>query len=456
MKLAESGYNDSLAYGKHYMSSVRMQNLGMVSVIYKAKNLVQKSLLGGALGLSLTASAFAQQSLNSIEVLVNDKPISSFDINQRLRLVIAVSGGVKTEKEFEKVREQVIRSMVDEQLQLQESATVELVVGEGQLNNFFARRAQGAGQSPEQFEQALTGIGSSKASMLKQMEAEIAWSQLVEGRLGPSVSVSEEEVEARIQKIYDNRGKFEYRLSEIILDVSNTDQETSVRETAVQLVEQIRTGSSFRELAQQLSSSPTSAVGGDLGWATLDDLNGAYATAANSLDVGKITDPIRTPSGFVIVSVGDRRRVLVADPLDTQLSLRQLPLTKKLTDNIEATGKFEALVKDLHTKVNQCEGLDAIATESGADGRLDIGAIRLRSLQGEIRDGVKDLDVGGATEILKMDDGWRVLIVCEKTEPEVQEPDFDLISQQIEQQRLSMMGRRYLRDLRRDAIVDYR
>ena len=62
----------------------------------------------------------------------------------------------------------------------------------------------------------------------------------------------------------------------------------------------------------------------------------------------------------------------------------------------------------------------------------------------------------GATELLKVKDGWRVLIVCARQEPQIQEPDFDQISQQIEQQRLAMMGRRYLRDLRRDAIVDYR
>ncbi|MEX0298258.1 MAG: peptidylprolyl isomerase [Kordiimonas sp.] len=425
-------------------------------MIKQAKNIVLNSLLGGVLSVSAAITAQAQQPVNSIEVLVNDEPISSFDINQRLRLVIAVSGGVRSEEEFLKVREQVIRSMVDERLQLQESATVDLVIDENQLDGFFERRAQGVGQNAQQFEEALAGIGSSKASMLKQMEAEIAWSQLVEGRLGPFVSVSEEEVEARIQKVFDNRGKFEYRLAEITLDVTSPEQEASVKANADQLAERIRSGSTFSDIAQQLSSSPTAAVGGDLGWSTLDDLNGAYATAANNVKVGEITDPIKTAGGFAIIAVVDRRRVLVADPLDTQVALRQLHLTPAKLEDADAVANFEATVGNLHANPRSCEGLENIQAAAGADGRLDIGAIRLRDLRGETRTAVEPLQVGQATQILKMDDGMRVLIVCGRQEPQVQEPDFDLIMQQLEQQRLSMMGRRYLRDLRRDAIIDYR
>ena len=59
--------------------------------------------------------AHAQQKLNSVEVLVNDIPISTHDINQRLRLVIAISGGVNSEEEFSRVREQVIQAMIDEE-----------------------------------------------------------------------------------------------------------------------------------------------------------------------------------------------------------------------------------------------------------------------------------------------------------------------------------------------------
>jgi len=422
----------------------------------KTKSLVKYGLMGCLMGLAATASVSAQQTLNSIEVLVNDAPISSFDIDQRLRLVIAVAGGVDTQEQFLKVREQVIRAMIDEKLQLDEAATVDLVISDGQLEDYFARRAQGVGQSPEQFEQALAGIGSSKHTMQKQMEAEIAWSQLVDGRLGPFVSVSDEEVEARIQKIFDNRGKFEYRLAEITLDVNSTEEEASVKANAEQLAERIRGGASFTEIAQQLSSSPTSAVGGDLGWSTIDDLNGHYADAANTVDVGSISDPTRTAGGFTILAMRDKRRILVADPLDTQVQLQQIFLPTARAADPAVASQFRGIVEVLKDQPFQCENIASVAASAGAEAQTDLGVLRLRDLQGQVRAVVSSLGENSVSALQDMEDGLRVLVVCAKQEAQIREPDFDSIFNQIEQQRLSMMGRRYLRDLRRDAIIDYR
>jgi len=437
-------------------NKIELQDLGVSKVITKTMKMVKHGLLGSALCIAAAASGYAQQALNSIEVLVNDEPISSFDIDQRLRLVVAVSGGVSSEQEFLKVREQVIRSMIDERLELQEAATVDLIIDPRQLDQFFSRRAQGLGQTPEQLEQALTGIGSSKHSMQKQMEAEIAWSQLVDGRLGPFVSVSDEEVEARIQKVFNNRGKFEYRLAEITLDINSAAQEATTKANAEQLVARIRGGASFSDIAQQLSSSPTAAVGGDLGWATIDDLSGYYLENAQNLEVGKVSDPVRTAGGFTILALQDRRRVLVADPLDAQVQLHQIFLPAEKLSNTTLVAQFRSATENMHKAPVDCNSLAGIVGQAGAEPRTSIGALRLRDLQGNIRSTVADLKISEASELQEMEDGLRVLITCDRLEPQVQEPDFDTIYSQIEQQRLSMMGRRYLRDLRRDAIIDYR
>lgn len=428
----------------------------MARVIKAVKSWTKRGLAATGMVAIIAAAAGGQQSINSIEVLVNDEPISTFDINQRLRLVIAVAGGVQSEQEFLKVREQVIQSMVDERLELQEAATVELVISQGQLDDFFARRAQSVGQAPDQFEQALVGIGSSKATMQKQMEAELAWSQLVQGRLGSFVNVSDEEVEAYIQRIYDNRGKFEYRLAEIVLLVNSPEQEASVKATADELASRVRGGAAFPEIAQQLSASSSAAVGGDIGWIVADDLEGPYEQAVNSVEVGEVADPIRTPGGYVILAVRDRRRILTADPLDTQVSLRQILLTTEKTADAALAEKFTQATENLYQEDTNCGQVQQLADASGADGRVEIGVLRLRDLQGDMRAAVKDIEEGRATPLFKMEDGWRVLFVCGRQAPEVQEPDFDQVYNQLEQQRLSMMARRYLRDLRRDAIIDYR
>jgi peptidyl-prolyl cis-trans isomerase SurA len=417
------------------------------------------SCIVGALLLSNPSGAQQQaqpQAINSIEVLVNDQPISSFDINQRLRLVVAISGGVKSEEEFLKIREQVIRSMVDERLQIQEAAENEVSIQGEQLEDFFSRRAQGLGQSPEQLSEALDQIGASKETMMSQIEAEVAWAQLAQRRLGPFVSISDEEVDAYIQRLYDNKGKFEYRLGEIVLLVNSAADEASVETTADEIVQRIKDGAVFSELANQLSASSSAATGGDLGWTTLDDIDGLTQEELDNIGVGNISDPIRTAGGYVIFAVNDRRRILTADPLDGQIQLRQVHLSLEKVADAELAAQFEQVASQISSSDATCEQVPELAVAAGADGPQDIGAIRIRDLQGAARTEVQAIEGLGATNLLKMEDGWRVLFVCDRQEATVQEPDFDQVYNQLEQQRMSMMARRYLRDIRRDAIVDYR
>jgi len=401
--------------------------------------------------------AAAQTAINSIEVLVNDEPISSHDINERLRLVIAVSGGVSSQEEVDRVREQVIRAMVDERLQIQEAAEVELVIPDAQLEEYFGRRAEGFGQTPVQLEQTLRGIGSSKRSIKWQLNAELAWSQLVQGRFGSFASVSDEEVEDFIARLRANKGKFEYRLSEIVLQVSDPSQADRVKRDAETLVSRLRDGASFGDIAQQLSASPSAAVGGDLGWIPADTLNDLQRSAVESVELGSVSDPIRTAGSYVIYAPADRRRIMVADPLDTQLQVRQFYLPRQtMTDDPARVERFRSKIEPLETATTSCDDADTIALDAGAEERTDVGYIRLRALAVDVRSEAGRLSPGQATRIFDMNDGLRALLVCDVRAAQADEPDFDRIMDQLEQQRLSMIARRYLRDIRRDAIIDYR
>ena len=409
-----------------------------------------------AAGASSAHALQQGQRLNGIEVLVNDEPISSFDINQRLRLVIAVAGGVSSQEEFLQVREQVIQSMVDERLQLQEAREFDLVVSDQELDQFFVRRAQSVGQSPEQFEQALTQIGASRKTMVDQINAEFTWSQLVRGRLGQFINVSDDEVEAYIQRLYDNQGKFEYRLGEIVLLVGDGAQAAAVRATATELTRQIRGGASFTEIAKQLSASSSSSIGGDLGWLTLDDLPDNVSAAIRATDIDAVTDPIRTPGGYLIMAVQDRRRILTPDPLDDQIELAQLFLATDDAGDVARKAAFTDGIEALRAGETSCDAIEEYGQQIGANERVKLGFLRIRDLRGESRDVVQELEFGEISRVMTMEDGLRSLVVCSRREAEVQAPDFDQVFDQLEQQRLSLLARRYLRDLRRDAIVDYR
>ena len=410
------------------------------------------------IGMCFSTTVFAQQSILEIEILVNDDPISSYDIDQRLRLVIAASGGISTQEELTKVREQVILAMIDERLQLQEAKNeYDFTIPDQDMESYFSRRAQSMGQSPAQLESALTSIGSSKKTMINQMRAEVVWEQIVGGRLGVLVAVTDDEVEDIIKRMHDNKGKFEFRIAEIEMLVGSSSQDASVRASGERLIEQIKENPSrFGDVARQLSSSPSSANGGDLGWISETELTEETLNILLEVGIGGLTPLLKTPGGYRILAVQDRRKILSIDPLDTQVHLNQFMLKKEKSAIEENSKKFRDATIALGKAPVSCESMSTKVADFGAEPNTTIGTVRYRDLPNIVRTQVENAEIGVPTDVISMEDGLHVIIVCARKAPELQEPDFDQIYMQIEGQRLAMYGRRYLRDLRRDAIIDRR
>ena len=423
------------------------------------------AVLAGVVLVFASASAQVQpQAQNSglavpqrIVVLVNDEPISAYDVVQRLRLTIASIGGVRDEQQFTRLQEQVVRNMVDDKLKLQEAKNFELVISDEEANDAFRRQAESLNQTPEEFEATLLRMGVAKDSYLEQMKAEIAWGELVNGRLGRFASVSDDEVEHELARLKASAGQPEYHLAEIFLLVDNIRRETEIRATAERIVAQIRAGGRFEGFAEQFSQSATAAAGGDMGWVTLDLLSPELAKVVQSLPLDGVSDPIRTGGGYYILQLRDRRRVLEADPLDEQLDVRQVFLPLDLAqaseaEQVAAVDRIEAAQKGIHS----CDDIGSFAARLGNASHGSLGKITLRELPGGLRRLIEGVEIGQPTKPARMQDGFRIFFVCDRTKPEVKMPSYDDIADQLERQKLAMMARRYLRDLRRDAIVDYR
>ena len=398
----------------------------------------------------------AQQVLQKIEALVNDDIISGYDLKQRVGLIIAASGGERTPEEIEQLSQQVLRSMVDERLQLQEAAEYEVEIEDAEIEEAFVNIAGNFQQTPEQFEEFLSNSGSSKASLADQLRAEFAWQAIVNGRLGGQISISDEEVDERIERIIANTGKYEYRVAEIYLIVDNPSRRALVRETADRLFEQLNRGSQFYILAQQFSETSSASSGGDMGWVSEDQLSQEIKDVLSQMSVGQVSIPIFSGSGYYILNLIDRRRILSVDPMDVEVKLHSLfyPFTEEINQDIA-----EAWVNNSETimpNLNSCDDIPAVAEQLGITEFGQVAELPLRQLNPRLAPMITDLEVGKASQPVVSEDGVRYFVVCDKTIPEIIQPTFNQVFSQLEQERLALMARRYLRDLRRDSIVDYK
>lgn len=388
--------------------------------------------------------------------IVNGDVITDTDVEQRLNLVLAANQGRVEAEERQRLRLQVLRNLIDEKLQIQEAGENDIKIVDAEIDQALARVANNFRQSPAQFAAYLKARGTSVASLRQQIHAELAWSRLLRRRVEPFVNVGDDEVQALIDRLEATKGQEQYRVGEIFL-AATPENEAEVMAGANRIVEQVRRGASFVAYARQFSEASTAAVGGDLGYVLPAQLSQPVQQALSGMAEGSVSDPIRVPGGVMIVALVDKRQALAADPDDAVLSLKQLSVALKPdTPRQEA----ERLVKQLQERtqgMGGCGRAEEVGQAIGAEVVAN-DAIRIRDLPSQLQTMMRNMQIGQATPPFgSPQEGVRVLVLCGRDDaPEAQGPSFDQVYAQLEEERVGRAARRYLRDLRRDAIVDYR
>jgi len=422
---------------------------------------LSKALLGTVFAVlfavsfsQLTQAQFTEQVQRAVAI-VNEDVISDYDVSRRLTLVLASTGTDLSEAELQQLRQQILTTLVDEKLQMQAAKDNEIEVTPDIVNRAFSNVAGNFNQEPSQFETFLKSSGTSRRALEEQIRAEIAWSQVIQRRLEPQISIGDEEIEEALERLEASKGQFEYNVAEIFLN-STPQNEAEVRFTAEQIVQRVREGGRFDAFARQFSEAPTAAVGGDLGWVMEDQLSRTIRDLVPNMQIGQMTNPIKAPSGYYIIVLKDRRRILSVDPLDTQYEL--VSLSWPLVENpiMADVDRAQSLARGAARAGASCEDVNDLTARFKAAEGTNLGSLRLRDLPPPLQVALKPLEAGQSTPELRFPGGFRVFIVCNVEEPVVQTPTPAAIENQLNQRRLSMMARRYLRDLRRDAIVEYK
>lgn len=388
--------------------------------------------------------------------IVNGDIITGTDVGHRLALIIAANGGEVSDEERQRLRLQILRNLIDETLQIQEAEANEITIADEEVEATFRQVAQqNFKQDIDAFDQYLRTQGSSTDTLKRQIKGELAWSRLLRRNIQPFINVGDEEVNAIIERLNASKGTSEFRIGEIYMSAS---QETApqVAENMRKILEQIRAGGSFVAYARQFSEASTAATGGDLGWVRPAQLPQTLADAAEQMQVGQVVGPVEVPGGFSILYLIDSRQVLTADPRNALLSLKQLAISfpEGITE-AQATAQAERFAAATQG-IKGCGAANEVAAKLGAS-VVDNDQVKLRDLPAALQGAIAELQIGQASQPFgSVEDGVRVLILCGRDDPQTATaPSFDAIMSRLENDRINKRAQIYLRDLRRDAIIEY-
>ncbi len=413
------------------------------------KRFIRCALLICALVPAVQNAGAAQDMLRAAAV-VNDEVISMFDLDMRLRLAILATGQQDNRQLRDRITAQVIRALIDEQLQEQEAKRLGITITDERVANAAKEIARRNKLTIEKFTNLLESRGILPEAFFDQIRGQLTWGALVARRLRPTVQVTAEEVEEVVRRIVANRGARQRRVSEIFLAVDTALQEDEVRRSAERLFEQLRAGASFPSLARQFSESATAARGGNLGWVQEGQLPEELEKVLAQMRPGMLSRPIRTLSGFHILLLGEERQSSLGE---VTLHLKHVLIAIPSGASEEQRREAAERAGQVRQRIAGCAGLDELASEIGAPGSGDLGTVKLNDLLAQIRDAVMALPAGQPSQPVSVSGGLGVLVVCDRTESGI---DRKRIQERLTAQRLDMLSRRYMRDLRRDANVDIR
>jgi peptidyl-prolyl cis-trans isomerase SurA len=387
--------------------------------------------------------------------LVNGEVITGTDVEQRAALLVAASEGAIPEDAMQQVRQQTLRRLIDETLQIQEAKAQEIIISREEINRRYAEVAsQSFGPDTGKMDTYLASIGSSANSLKRQIEGEYAWRRLQQRMIAPFINVSEQEARELVERLEQSRGTEEYNIWEIYLSATPATRE-AVQQNALRIVEQLKQGGSFEAYARQFSDASTAVLGGDLGYVRLETLPAEMQTVARSMQAGQLVGPFEIPGGFEIMYLREKRAILMANPRDAVLSLKQIGITfEPGVTEAAAMGRIDEFTRTVEA-MRGCGDADALAAGIGA--AVVANDMVTRQLPEQLQPALLELNIGEATPPFgSIEEGVRVLMLCGRDDPKSPSaPSLEEVVQQLENDRIGKRAQRYLRDLRNDAYIEY-
>jgi peptidyl-prolyl cis-trans isomerase SurA len=386
---------------------------------------------------------------------VNDDAITDFDLSQRVLFAIKTSGLQDSPDLRQRMAPQMLRQMIDERLQVQDSKKLGVKPSEAEIQNRYAEIERAAGLGRGQFRQYLQSVGISPDIASQQIEAQIAWAKIIRRKVRSQVDVSEAEIDDAMSRMRSNVGKTETRVAEIFVPVDRADSVDEGKRSADRIMEQLRRGAPFAAVAQQFSQGASAAAGGDLGWVLPGALDPSLDAAVERVQPRTFSEPVRSGSGWHILYVVDRRPFAAARPDDVKLNLVQMTLALPSNASPEETSRATTEAQKAMSSVRQCSDLHVQARQVKGSTSGDLNGVRVGDLAAnpQMYEQLPRLPIGGTAGPYRVAEGLQVVALCSKSGGDGL-PTRDAISQQLLIQKLDSAGRRYMRDLRRQATID--
>lgn len=419
-----------------------------------------KVFLTACITFAASAGHSEPRPLDKVIAVVGKSVIMQSELDERL-LQVAQNARANNLAlpEVDVLRQQVVDHLISEHLQLQAAQRVGFKVSDEQVNQAIEQIRRSNQLTHEELALQLQRDGMTMDSLREKLRRDITIQQIQQGMVQQRIHISPLEIDNFLKSA---DAKFwispEYHLGHILIGLSQsaTAAEVEAAQTkANELVKKIRAGTSFAEVAIAESDGPTALNGGDLGWRKTSDLPSLFADLLPALEPGQVSDPARSPAGFHVLTVYDKRGGEQQTEMQSKVRHILVKPSAILSDE-DAKAKLEKL----RQRILKGEDFAAVAKENSEDiGSMlaggDLGWSKPGMFVPEFEQTMAKMAVGEISEPFRSQFGWHILQVQERRQEDITD---DLLREKAAR---VLTSRRYedelqiwLREMRDDTFVE--
>lgn len=420
-----------------------------------------RPLLLGTLLLAATAHAQVRP-LDRVAAIVDGDVIMQSQLQARLREVQQTIGRRGAALPPEHVlTQQVLERLIIENIQLQIGERSGIRIGDAELNETMASIAQRNGLTLDQFRAALARDGLSYEDARDQVRREMIISRVRQRRVAERIQVSDQEVQ---NFLASELGKLQLsedlRLASILIplpDGASSEAIQTAERQARDIYNQLRQGADFAQLAMSRSADENALEGGEMGWRKAPQLPPPLDSMVAALKVGEVSEPLRTPGGFLLIKLLDRRGGEGEQMLRQETRVRHILIKPSEIRSLEES---QRLAERLYQRIQNGEDFATLARQFSEDPGSalnggDLNWVDPEALVPEFRTVMANSPIGRLSRPFRSPFGWHILEVLDRRA-------VDSSDQIREQQAMNALRARkydeelqtWLRQIRDEAYVE--
>lgn len=381
------------------------------------------------LGLLMSTPTLAGE----IRAIVNDTPISAFDVESRAKMMMLQQAG-RVGKLTDELRQEALADLIDERIKRQEIKKRGLEVTDEEVAEALAHLESQNGLPAGGFQTIMTEQGIPYQTLVDQTVANLGWLRVMQ-RSGRSIDVKDADIKLRRDAIKQELSRDSVSFAEIVVP---TEDE------AMTIWQRLQGGSDFATLVELHSVADSRLTGGRVLNVSPDYYGPEVELIFGEMQAGQLSRPIKIKNGYAVILMLNKREALTGDTITVWELVQAIVPEKSIADTL------------LRQPVqNGCDGFVEIVRDEALPGSFQQGQMSPTQLPDDIAPMLKAADFQKVIGPLQTPAGLLYFMKCGTSEKQIMPTD-DEIRHQIEAEKTELLSQQILSEIKRDTVIEYK